>query len=792
MDERTFSAAVADWLKVTDAPLPDAEANVQAALVRVRETGRSRWRWPSWRSGSPRRGHAAPSLVPALLAALALLLVASATALVLLLGDADGPRPPAATPVAVSGPDGLHWQSGRVDLHAEGLRLEVGERVFTSIGRPIEADGIDDDSTAIVANWTEDGIPISIELAMGTTASGFVHWWVEEIRVHVDGRTFRAVGPFFGSPWGAAFEGDVALTLHGDDGEATLTLDGLELSMAPPAPRPWWDGADVFGIPIPDFIGPLLPEPAGEDERLASEAALREQTWADYPLGGTLLDDGVVWVTTDRVGNTLDDVVDVAIERFGDTWVAGERHVFRLGVLDSRVALDERAGTIRRLEVTEDRRLIVHADGLWELVGGEWSPLSDADYAGLQLVDTVPDAMDQLGGSVPAGFVVDGIVSDGTVWGHGEGLDRLLLVPPFAPLALLDPSVTVTVGDATLEGELLEGGAIRITGNGGQPLYGVMDIDFDDEGAVWVARGSELLALGGPQRLDGPGWLSDLRRATDGSILVPGSPYWRLDDGSMHRVRVPPLEDGLRFSGVDLEGTFWAREGRGRVRARWDGDCWVRYGLEDIFPSLSDAEGGTLVKPNRVDGWGRLAFAPSFGLASWFDGESWHELDADVVRLVGDPGVRKQRHWIGEDDALWLLAGHDDGNPTQVLRLSDGRWSTHRVEDLAGRAGIDGVLAPPSGRGGILPARDGRSIMLRFLEDGQERPIVFDGQTVTRVPPLPRDFEWLATSDDGSIWGNSPGGGLTVIPGAAASAPEPAGEVPPDEGTGAPEPDSTG
>jgi hypothetical protein len=791
MDERTFSAAVADWLTATDAPLPDAEANVQAALARVRETGRSRWRWSPSRSGSPRRGHAAPSLVPALLAALALLLVASATALVLLLGDADGPRPPAATPVAVSGPDGLHWQSGRVDLRAEGLRLEVGERVFTSIGRPIEADGIDDDSTAILASWTEDGIPISIWLRAGTTADGFVHWWLEEVQVHVDGRTFRAVGPFFGSPWGAAFEDDVALTLHGDDGEATLTLDGLELTIAPPAPRPWWDGAEIFGIPIPDVIGPLLPEPAGEDERLASEAALRDQTWTDYPLGGVLLDGGVVRVTTDGAGNSLDDIVDVAIERSYRIWVAGQRHVVRLSEPFSRVSLDEGAGIIRRLEVTEDRRLIVHADGLWELVGGEWSPLSDADYAGLQLVDTVPDAMDQLGGSVPAGFVVDGIVSDGTVWGHGEGLDRLLLVPPFAPLAVLDPSVTVTVGDATLEGELLEGGAIRITGNGGQPLHGVIDIGFDDEGTAWVSRGSEVLALGRPERFDPPEWLGDLREATDGSIVVSGSDYWRIGDGSMHPISVPPPEDRPAASVLDLEGTFWTREGRGRVRARWDGDSWVRYGLEDIFPSLADAQGGTLVKPNRLDGWGRLAFAPSFALASWFDGDSWQELDADVARLVGDPRVRMQTHWIGEDDALWLLAGYN-GSLTHVLRLSEGTWSTHRVEDLARRAGIEGVLAPPSGGVWFQRAPDGRSIMLGFLEDGQERPIVFDGQTVTRVPPLPRGFEWLATSDDGSIWGNSPGGGLTVIPGSAASAPEPAGEDPPDEGTGAPEPDSTG
>jgi hypothetical protein len=802
MDERTFSTAVADWLTATDAPLPDAEANVQAALVRVRETGRSRWRWPSWRSGSPRRGHAAPSLVPALLAALALLLVASATALLLLLGDADGPRPPAATPMAVSGPDGLHWQTERIDLRAEGLRLEAGERVFTSVGRPIELETIDtrDARLLIVANWTEDGIPISIELAMGTTVGGFVHWWAEEIRADIDGRPFRAVGPFFLSPWAVAFEGDVALTLQGDDGEATLALDGLELTMAPPVPEPWWEGAHIFGIPIPDFIGPILPEPAGEDERLAWEAARRDQTWADYPLGGTLLDGGVVWVTIDSAGNTLDDVVDVAIGRSGDTWVAGERHVFQLGVLDSRVSLDERAGTIRRIEVTEDRRredrrLIVHADGLWELADGEWSQLSEADYAGLELVDTVPDAMEQLEGSIPAGFVVDGMQWDGTVWGHGEELDRVLLIPPVAPLAVLDPSVTVSVGDATLPGELLEGGAIRITGNGGQPLYGVMDIVVDAGGTVWFTRGDEVLALGHPEPFgasDGSEWFEDLGEASDGGILVSGSRYWRLEDGSLHPISVPPLEDGLRFSGVDLEGTFWAREGRGRVRARWDGDSWVRYGLEDIFPSLSDAEGGTLVNPNRLDGWGRLAFAPPFGLASWFDGESWHELDADAADLVGDPSVRMQTHWIGEDHALWLRAGPDDDSPTHVLRLSEGTWSTHRVEDLAGRAGIDGMLAPPSGRGGILPARDGRSIMLRLLEDGQELPIVFDGQTVTRVPPLPRGFEWLATSDDGSIWGNSPGGGLTVIPGSAASAPEPAGEDPPDEGTGAPEPEATG
>jgi hypothetical protein len=366
-----------------------------------------------------------------------------------------------------------------------------------------------------------------------------------------------------------------------------------------------------------------------------------------------------------------------------------------------------------------------------------------------------------------------------------------LLVPPFAPLAVLDPSVTVTVGDATLEGELLEGGAVRITGNGGQPLFGVMDIVVDAEGSVWFTRGGELLALGRPERFpppDSPEWFEDLREASDGSIL---SDSWRLDDGSMHPISVPPLEDGLRISLLDLDGTFWAREGRGRVRARWDGDSWVRYGLEDIFPSLSDAEGGTLVKPNRLDGWGRLAFAPMFALASWFDGDSWHELDADAAELVGDPRLRKQMHWIGEDDALWLLAGYD-GSLTHVLRLSEGTWSTHRVEDLARRAGIEGVLAPPSGGVWFRRAPDGRSVMLGLLEDGQERPIVFDGQTVTKVPPLPRGFEWLATSDNGSIWGNSPGGGLTVIPGAAASAPEPAGEVPPDEGTGAPEPDSTG
>ena len=62
---------------------------------------------------------------------------------------------------------------------------------------------------------------------------------------------------------------------------------------------------------------------------------------------------------------------------------------------------------------------------------------------------------------------------------------------------------------------------------------------------------------------------------------------------------------------------------------------------------------------------------------------------------------------------------------------------------------------------------DGRSLILAVTEDGGgEVQTTFDGETVALMPPQLPDFQWMATSPDGSTWGISRGE-LLVIPAVA-------------------------
>ena len=155
----------------------------------------------------------------------------------------SGPEAPgSASPAS----PGVAWTTEHVALAADDVRLEVNDLVFGSDVWPQSLNsnpGIDFWTLEVV--WFEHDVEQRLNMYFGSDGSD---WWVDEIRTydgHEPGEWVFAYGPFFTTPLGEAFEGDLTVELLGegrpDDPDAVipavLTFSGMRLAVSPGAGR---------------------------------------------------------------------------------------------------------------------------------------------------------------------------------------------------------------------------------------------------------------------------------------------------------------------------------------------------------------------------------------------------------------------------------------------------------------------------------------------------------------------------------------------------------------------------
>lgn len=150
--------------------------------------------------------------------------------------------PGAGTPASDDAPS-VGWTTDRVALFADDVRLEVNDLEFGDDvwPRSLDSDPGRSDYWTLEVVWLEHDVEQRLNMYFGSDGTD---WWVDEIRTydgHERGEWVYAYGPFFRTPLGEAFEGDVTVELLGegrpDDPEnlvpAVLSFDGLRLAVSP-------------------------------------------------------------------------------------------------------------------------------------------------------------------------------------------------------------------------------------------------------------------------------------------------------------------------------------------------------------------------------------------------------------------------------------------------------------------------------------------------------------------------------------------------------------------------------
>lgn len=238
------------------------------------------------------------------------------------------PSVPGAAPSA-SPPPAIHWTTPVVDLAADAFSVEANDLVFTTEGAEpqVHSDPGGPDYWTLEVEWTEQDLEQRLYLYFGSDGTD---WWVDEIRTR-DGydpaEWIYAYGPFFTTPLGEAYEGDVRIDLLGegrprDAGSrvpGVLTVEGMRLT---PTPRML---EDIAALPPDGGVavkrspfrkgGPLQGKgilklsPAEALERLLKEGYRVAFRLAPYPgddFDPTVAPEGRIQeADVDRYGNVL-------------------------------------------------------------------------------------------------------------------------------------------------------------------------------------------------------------------------------------------------------------------------------------------------------------------------------------------------------------------------------------------------------------------------------------------------------------------------------------------------------
>lgn len=165
---------------------------------------------------------------------------------VFLSGTLTSPEPstPGAAPSS-SPTRAIHWTTQVVDLAADAFSVEANDLVFTTEGSELQArsDPGGPDYWTLEVEWTEQDLEQRLYMYFGSDGTD---WWVDEIRTR-DGydpaEWIYAYGPFFQTPLGDSYEGDVRIDLVGSGrpGDETnrvpgvLTIEGMRLTATPRA-----------------------------------------------------------------------------------------------------------------------------------------------------------------------------------------------------------------------------------------------------------------------------------------------------------------------------------------------------------------------------------------------------------------------------------------------------------------------------------------------------------------------------------------------------------------------------
>jgi hypothetical protein len=162
----------------------------------------------------------------------------------------SGPPAPGAASPGSPGAPSVGWATDRAALTADDFRLEVNDLVFGQDVWPrVVSDPGSSDYWTLEVTWTEHDLEQRLNMYFGSDGSD---WWVDEIRTydgHEQGEWVYAYGPFFKTPLGEAFEGDVTIDLLGEGRPdapddlvpAVLAFSGLHLAVSPgtgPTPGP--------------------------------------------------------------------------------------------------------------------------------------------------------------------------------------------------------------------------------------------------------------------------------------------------------------------------------------------------------------------------------------------------------------------------------------------------------------------------------------------------------------------------------------------------------------------------
>jgi hypothetical protein len=241
----------------------------------------------------------------------------------------------------------------------------------------------------------------------------------------------------------------------------------------------------------------------------------------------------------------------------------------------------------------------------------------------------------------------------------------------------------------------------RYTSSDGVLTYGIRDIDFSDDGLVWIASQE------GVSRFDGSSWSS-----------------FYAGDG---------LADDYAYSvGAGKKGTVWVGHS-GEGISYFDGQSWHTSSEAEGLPS-------GYVKDIAVDTYGKIWAVTYEGAVVW-DGSGWKDVteiasissNAYYLAVTDDP----------QDESVWF-AGESG-----LAYHKAGQWEVHQVYDslkpqavAVGPAGVWTV-----GLGDVV-FYDGQSITRYEVSDGVSYHSIRD----------------VAVAQDDSVWIAGPGGVVKFTP----------------------------
>ena len=170
--------------------------------------------------------------------------IAALVGTVFLASTVTSPAPSVPGGVPSSSPaPAIHWTTPVVDLAADALSVEANDLVFTSEGAEprLHSDPGGPDYWTLEVQWAEQDHEQRLYMYFGSDGTD---WWVDEIRTrdgHDPAEWIFAYGPFFKTPLGETYEGDLRIDLLGEGRpgrpksrvSGVLTIKGLRLTPTP-------------------------------------------------------------------------------------------------------------------------------------------------------------------------------------------------------------------------------------------------------------------------------------------------------------------------------------------------------------------------------------------------------------------------------------------------------------------------------------------------------------------------------------------------------------------------------